>query len=308
MDYLLTDVQLHQLQNHPLVVTRYLTTDLTATVTTYPQCGGLSQYNAFHRMLTGAMPSMVTIMLEQSYYTRPHNYYTFILEKGEVEVAVVDLLVTSLGRPAFGKTVNILPSPYIVPADGISYNHEASVDQFGYARFVFRANSIKTPRQGLDLDGQVYRYMYHVKGERRFCANDTKHPVRTSDGEVTCIEMITIKVYSDMSYNSPFNWVEHVQPIFLQYARLYPIMKNIVNLSDYQDVIQPYIRHLLNFSLQLDWNHPNYMPISRDLSNTKRKKILEWLTKPCYNSTHCLLHLNGVVRYHNIKDLSLIHI
>ena len=300
MDYPLTDTQLYLVENNPLVVARPLTTGLNSTVTTYPQCGDLPLYSSFQ------IPSMVTIMLEQRYYTRPHNYYTFVLEKGEVQVAVVDVLVTSLGRPAFGKTVEMLPSPYtVLPVDGVSCNHEARVDRFGYARFVFHANSITTtPRQIFDLDGQVYLYTYHVKGEPQFCAHDIKNAVGTFDGAVTCIEMVTIKVYSDLSYNSPVYWVDHVYPIFLQYARLYPVMKNIVNLSDYEDVIQPYICHLLNFSLQLDWNHPNHMPVSRDLSSVKRKMILEWLAKPCYNSTHCLFPFNGISKHYtkNAKD------
>ena len=301
MDYPLTDSQLRLVENNPLVVARPLTKGLTPTLTTYPHCGSQSQYSSFLRAWTYEIP-YITIMLEQRYYTRPHNYYTFVLEKGEAEIAVVDLFVTSLGRPAFGKTVEMLPSPYpVLPVDGVSYNHEARVDQFGYARFVFHANSIKMPRQNLDIDGQVYLYTYHVQGEPQFCAHDIKKAVGTFDGKVTCVEMITIKVYSDVSYDSPSNWVDHVYPIFLQYARLYPVMKNIVNLSDYEGVVQPYIHRLLNFSLQLDWNHPNYMPASRDLSSVKRKMILEWLTKPCYNSTHCLFPFGVVNKLHRLN-------
>ena len=301
MDYPLTNSQWHLVEHNPLVVVRPLTNGLVPTVTTYPRCGGMSQYSAFHRTLANEIP-YVAMMMEPTYYTRPHNYYTFVLEKGGVEIAVVDLFVTSLGRPAFNKTVEMLPSPYpVLPVDGITYNREATVDQFGYARFVFHANSIKMPRQRLDLDGQVYLYTYHIKGEQQFCAHDIKNAVGISDGAVTCVEMITIKLYSDVSYNGPFNWVDHVYPIFLQYARLYPIMKNIVNLSDYEDVIQPYIRRLLNFSLQLDWNHPNHMPVSRDLSSVKRIMILEWLARPCYNSTHCLFPL-GSEKEHITRD------
>ena len=301
MDYPLTERQLRLVDNNPLVVARPLSKGLTPTITTYPRCGSQSQYSAFLRTRANELP-YVAIMLEKRYYVRPHNYYTFVLEKGDVEFAVVDLLVTLLGRPAFGRTIEMRPSPYpVLPVDGVSYNHEARVNRFGYTRFVFRARSIKMPRQNLDIDGQVYLYTYHVKGEPQFCAHDTKYAVGISDGEVTCVEMITIKLYSDVSYDGPSNWVDHVYPIFLQYARLYPVMKNIVNLSDYGGVIQPYVRHLLNFSLQLDWNHPNHMPASRDLSNAKRKMILEWLTKPCYNSTHCLLPFGVVNKTHKLN-------
>ena len=301
MDYLLTERQLRLVENNPLVVARPLNKGLTPTVTTYPHCGSQSQYSAFLRTWANELP-YVAIMLEQRYYIRPHNHYTFVLEKGEAEIAVVDLFVTSLGRPAFGEVIEVHPTPYpVLPVDGASYNHEARVNQFGYARFVFRANSIEMPRQNHDIDGQVYLYIYHVKGEPQFCTHDIKNAIGISDGAVTCVESITIKVYSDISYDSPSNWVDHVYPIVLQYARLYPVMKNIVNLSDYEAVTQPYIRHLLNFSLQLDWNHPNHMPASRDLSNRKRKMILEWLTKPCYNSTNCLFPIGVVNKPHELN-------
>ena len=303
VDHPLTAGQLYLAETNPLIVARRLTTVLTPTATTYHQCGSSPpQYSAFHRAWINEV-SYVAFMLEQGYYTRPYNYYTFVLEKSEVEVAVVDLLVTSLGRPAFGKTVEMLPTPYtVLPVDGVSYNREATVDKAGYARFVFRANSINMPRRGLDMDGQVYLYRYHVKGEPQFCDHDIREAERTWDGKVTCVELITIKVYSDISYDSPSNWVDHVYPVFLQYARLYPVMKNIVDLSDYEDVIQPYVRHLLNFSMQLDWNHPSYMPVSRDLSSVKRRMILEWLAKPCYNSTHCLFLTFGANSHHPLES------
>jgi rubrerythrin len=67
-------------------------------------------------------------------------------------------------------------------------------------------------------------------------------------------------------------------------------MKRVVDLRKYEDVTKPQIVHLLNFTMSLDINHPNHMPVSRDLSATKRRMILEWLARPCFNSTHCLLN------------------
>ena len=67
-------------------------------------------------------------------------------------------------------------------------------------------------------------------------------------------------------------------------------MKRVVDLGKYEDVTKPQVVHLLNFTMSLHINHPNHMPVSRDLSATKRKMILEWLAKPCFNSTHCLLN------------------
>ena len=306
MDYPLNDFQFYLVKTHPVVVVRPLL-EVNSTVTTYSHCAAPVSHDSIHGMLTDNVCSMIAIMLERRYYIRPYNYYTFMMEKGGI--VVVDLLVTSLGQPAYGKTIQMTSSPWIQPTDGVSYNHEAIVDQTGYARFVFHANSIKkNPRQELDLDGQVYLFMYHIKGEPWICSGDIKDTMEDQNGYVTCVEMITIKVFSDISYDSytkVYTWVDHVSPIFLQYARLYPMMKKIVNLGKYEDVTQPQVLRLLNFSMQLDLSHPNHMPVSRDLSSSKRKMILEWLTKPCYNSTHCLVSSTDIDQRNRHSNNSL---
>ena len=312
MDYSLSDYHFNLVQSHPLVVVKPLGSDLTTTQTTYPACR-----NDIKKVLSYDESKMVALLLEKWYYIRPYNYYTFILNTGEI--AIVDLLVTVFGQPAFGKTIQIkLSAEWIRPADGLSYNHESIVNRYGYARFIFRAWSIKGyPRQENDLDGQVYQFMYAVKGEQTFCSSDVKYPLGNSVEDHTCTEMITIKVYSDIlsscdeCYTKQYTWVDHIQPIFLQYARVYPIMQTVVDLSNYDDITQTYVVHLLNFTMQLDTNHPNYMPVSRDLSSSKRKMILEWLTKPCYNSSHCRVSQtlsNQRNKTHRISGYSYVYI
>ena len=291
MDYKLSDYHFNLIKEHQLVVVMPLE-GFPSTNTTYPLCRSSYPYNS-NRMLMHNDHRMVALMIELTYLIRPYNYYTFILENGDI--AIVDLYVTLLSQPAIGKTVQMVPlDPTIKPANGVTYNHESIVNEHGYARFVFRANSIKYyPRQENDIDGQLYFFNYYLKGEPRFCAGDVIYPDRDEDsGEKNaCTEVITIKVYSDISYShiKQFTWVDNVQSIFLQYARLYPVMKKAIDLSSYDDVTKPYAIQLLNYSMQLDINHPNYMPASRDLSNSRKKMILEWLTNPCYNSTHCLI-------------------
>ena len=287
MDYKLSDYHFNLIKEHQLVVVMPLE-GFPSTNTTYPLCRPSYPYNS-NRMLMHNDHRMVALMIEQWYFLRPYNYYSFILENGDI--AIVDLCVTLLGQPAIGTTIQMRPSAaWIEPAYGLSYNHEATINRYGYARFVFRANSIKYyPRKENDLDGQVYQFMYYVKGEPQFCASDITYASRGSDEDHTCMEMVTIKVYSDISYShiKKITWVDNVQSIFLQYSRLYPVMKKAIDLSSYDDVTKPYAIQLLNYSMQLDINHPNYMPVSRDLSNSRKKMILEWLSKPCYNSTHC---------------------
>ena len=72
-------------------------------------------------------------------------------------------------------------------------------------------------------------------------------------------------------------WLDDVYPIFKQYANLYPVMtENFVDLGNYYEVKEH--RKAINMSLTLRMSHPNHMPVTRDLSDSKRKVILEWLS------------------------------
>lgn len=53
-------------------------------------------------------------------------------------------------------------------------------------------------------------------------------------------------------------------------------MKTIIDLADRDSVIQNVdaIRYVLNLAVE----HPHYMPVLRDLSEGKRKTILNWLS------------------------------
>ena len=75
-----------------------------------------------------------------------------------------------------------------------------------------------------------------------------------------------------------------VSPIFTQYARLTPMMRTILDLSNYQAVTKPRNLELLRKNLVLDFHDPAYMPATRDLSPAKRAMILKWLDNPLYDN------------------------
>ena len=294
VDYPLDKDQLKLVHSHQLVVVKPRQ-QLTSTITTFPLCIA-PVLSILSRKWSRHSYDMVVMMMEQRYYVRPYNHYTFFMEKDDI--ALVDFLVTSLGKPVRGKTVQLKSAnPWVTPSNGVTFNREATTTSNGHANFVFFANSIGYPRRDLDLDGQVYQFVYHVKGEPLLCHDEVKIARGTEAVEATCTDAVTLKIFSDIHYDSgdhPFTWNDHVEPVLSQYARLYPQMKRVVDLGRYDDVTKPQIIHLLNFTLLLDINHPNHMPVSRDLSATKRKMILEWLARPCFNSTHCLLNSSNL--------------
>jgi len=127
-------------------------------------------------------------------------------------------------------------------------------------------------KYSLPIDGQVYNFLYCMK------ENCTKLS-RQDEG------MISILAFSTMTYRKPYEWVRDVEPIFKQFHHLHYIMGTILNMSNFTEVtLQHNVKLLKNvFSKQI--NDPNYMPVTRDLSPTKKQMILEWLENPIYNSS-----------------------
>jgi len=76
--------------------------------------------------------------------------------------------------------------------------------------------------------------------------------------------------------NEPPAWYDDIQPLFAQYAKLYPIMsKYVVDLSDYASVVARL--SVLNLAFSLPEGNPNHMPVTRDLGSEDRRMILKWL-------------------------------
>jgi hypothetical protein len=66
--------------------------------------------------------------------------------------------------------------------------------------------------------------------------------------------------------------------VFAQFGNLYPVMsRRLIDLNKYEDVVQS--RAVLALSLALPIEDPNHMPVTRDLSESKRRMLLAWLNE-----------------------------
>jgi hypothetical protein len=91
---------------------------------------------------------------------------------------------------------------------------------------------------------------------------------------------ISVLVWDAFTPDAPITWWGSIQPIFQQYANLYPIMRRFLDLGDYDQVSQHHPAHMLHLAFGLDVANPNSMPVTRDLSWAKRQAILTWLKGP----------------------------
>lgn len=207
------------------------------------------------------------------------DQFVFRLEPGEqVEVR---LFATRFGQPYAGAQVLLNPDPSglqgvqadpaipadainpAIPADAIDYPQKVVTDADGVATVAIRGRDLGNPRGY--IDGQVY-------GIR-----PVLEEVAGGNYPLNPWNFISLLLFDDFHADEPPTWWGSLQPILQRYANLYPVMDQFLNLADYESVCAN--RELLLLAFGLEPEHPNAMPVIRDLSAAKRKAILRWLTE-----------------------------
>jgi hypothetical protein len=112
----------------------------------------------------------------------------------------------------------------------------------------------RDPRRA-DIDGQIYTFSIDYTSE-------------------VGLPPMTFLVFEDSPVVTSPTWWSDVYPVFLQYAKLYPFMRGLIDLSDYNTVIAKKAAIIGMLSLPMD--DPAFMPVTRDLSLLRRQMILDW--------------------------------
>ena len=174
-------------------------------------------------------------------------------------------------QPTPNKPPYVAPGPAVaVPDDALAFNPTAVTDSNGRAVLTLNTSDPGTPRffnNGTDygIDGQVY-------GIRPAFSD-----AQTYTGPVNQWNFISILLWSGFTPANPVTWTD-IQPIFQQYANLYPVMNRFLDLGNYDAVVKN--TRLLLLAFGLNPSDPNSMPVTRDLSPAKRNAILAWLKNP----------------------------
>ena len=149
--------------------------------------------------------------------------------------------------------------PTGVPESALTFPRTVVTDHTGVAELELTASPPGNPRGS--IDGQIYSVFYGSAAD-----------ATTPPGQ------LSVLVWDDYAVPEEPTWVDDVQPIFQQFANLYPVMSRVLDLSSYQSVVR--YRHSIRRVLELPVDDPNYMPVTRDLSPAKRAMILRWLDAP----------------------------
>ncbi len=207
--------------------------------------------------------------------------FVFRLDPGES--AGTTLYATQFGRPAAGQTIGFaldpttllgqatqgpVPGPQDVgvPQSALIFPASVTTGSDGTATVELVAKDPGNPRKY--IDGQVYCVTYGVGG--------APPPGTVQNNSLTLNPL----VFSGYAVPDQPTWLRDVRPIFQQYADLYPVMKPILDLSDYASVAKK--RGLIRQVFQVPISDPNSMPVTRDLSEGKRSMLLKWLDRPVY--------------------------
>lgn len=207
----------------------------------------------------------------------PFNNWTF--RKNPGDIAHVQLLATKFGKPLRGGRVRVDPCTCDVifsdePKIGqplLSDPPELITDDNGIAVVDIQAKDPKNNRSF--IDGQIYPFFYTLRRQDSCSSMCEMNPLML----LNSLFVILVWDQYELKGVEP-TWLDDVFPIFKQYANLYPVMtQNFVDLGNYYEVLEH--RKTIKMSLELPMSHPNHMPVTRDLSASKRQVIVEWLSK-----------------------------
>ncbi|HEX5749928.1 MAG TPA: hypothetical protein VFZ09_27100 [Archangium sp.] len=217
---------------------------------------------AVHR-IDGAGETRVTIYATR--YGAPH--------KATIQLAQLGRIPNQGGGSPGDPNAPKAPIPDIgVPMEAVQLPEPPQTSKKdGKVEIRITTSDPKNPRKY--IDGQIYLIDYRLPGQ----GNTARSPY----------DYIVLHVRDAFKAPARPTWEKHIQPIFVQYGNLYPIMSNrLVKLSDLESVKRH--ANLLELAFSLDIHNPNYMPVTRDLSKPKQRMIIQWLKQLSQQEEHPL--------------------
>jgi hypothetical protein len=202
----------------------------------------------------------------------------FVFRLSPDQTDCVTLFAAKWGRPYTGARIlsirdpsqlqpfsdNGTAPPVGTPAQALCFDTELFTDSNG--RAILRLHGKDPGKPRAHIDGQVY-------GVRPFLGETILPSVAYPFNQC---DLISVLLWEKFEPKLPLNWHSTIRPIFQQYASLYPVMRRLMDLGDYESVCRN--RELLLFVFGLPDKDPNFMPVTRDLSPAKRRFIIKWLS------------------------------
>jgi hypothetical protein len=170
------------------------------------------------------------------------------------------------GKPLAGAEIDLGITRHLVnnrPRAGIQFPSKILTDERGRADLEISAHTplLLPPRRGI-IDSQVY----YIGGSWQAAGELT----RQSGGGA-----LSVLAFNEIARVDAPTWIDHVEPIFSFYARLYPGISNILKLDSYDDIRVN--AEIIRKCLLLPYEHPLHFPPSRDLAPERAQMICRWI-------------------------------
>ncbi len=148
------------------------------------------------------------------------------------------------------------------PQSALNFPHTVTTNEEGFVDVTFTASDPGNVRTY--MESQIYGVRYYLS---QLLDSDY-----INENSINPSDFLSFLVWQ--KFEGQADWPS-IQPIMQQYANLYPLMDQFIDLSSETDLLTQRDALLLVFGL--DPSNPNYMPVTRDLSPAKRQAILTWL-------------------------------
>lgn len=172
------------------------------------------------------------------------------------------------GKPAPGVTIHLerLRRPGLPEKSALEFPRPVKTGPGGTAELKLKAGNPK-PRGAIDGVVECIAYSPRTANAR---------PAYAGTGLDPRLDVVVAHVRSEYRPPETPDWEQHIRPILAPYARLYPIMReHLIDLAD-PNAMRRWREPLL-LALTRDIDDPNFMPVTRDLSEGKRTAIVRWL-------------------------------
>ncbi|HWW60490.1 MAG TPA: hypothetical protein VN181_03895, partial [Thermoanaerobaculia bacterium] len=189
--------------------------------------------------------------------TTAFNMYQFPNSEGLPYYINNDPASAITPAPSSAAPVSVNPPPVIATVATVG----------GYGTLNITANALSQQ----EIDG--------VQNGRRSALPSQLYLYNHQGSMDTIGQPLTVLVFVNTSSNATTpTWTNDIEPILGQYAQLYPGMRSILDIGDYNTVKNnPAIRKVLNLAM----TDPGLMPVTRDLSPADLAMINTWYANGC---------------------------
>ena len=193
---------------------------------------------------------------------------SFVVRMSSGDETKVILHASRFGRAVADSEIEVAVDPNRLngtPANVIAVPEKITTSLDGVAQLTILGRDPKNPR--VYIDGQVYGISYRLSASAR-----ADVPYQNPSN------FISVLLWDGYPIPQTPTWWDDIHDILQRYANLYPVMKPIVDLGDYDSLVKNRLKLIRVLELPLE--NPHYMPVTRDLSPAKRQAILKWLGPP----------------------------